>query len=151
MNDPSWIPLMPSCLLPSVQLGIRPSASIAPAFSLASSAMATSTLTPAMALNPGTTIGIQINNPTHDPAFDQFRTCESAKAWRSGRRQPRTTPHYQTVPMVIPSASHIMSKEGATPTAHRPMIMWRIPQRKTWLSWPGANYTGALEVLVERP
>jgi len=80
MNNPRWIPLMPTCLLLSVQLGIRPSTSIAPALSLACGAMATSMLTPTTTLNTGTMVGIQINNPTHDTAFDQYCTCESAKA-----------------------------------------------------------------------
>jgi len=80
MNDPSWIPLMPTHLLPSVQLGIRPSVSLAPTLSLASGATATSTLTPATVLNTGTPLGIRINNPMHDMAFDQYRTRESAKA-----------------------------------------------------------------------
>jgi len=80
MNDPSWIPLMLTCLLPSIQLGICPTATQTP-FSMVSGVMATSTLTPLTALNPtATTVGIQINNPTHDVAFDLFCTKASARA-----------------------------------------------------------------------
>jgi len=87
---------MPACLLPSVQLGLQPSQSIAlAAASLASGATATSTLTLATTQNLGTTMGI--DNPQHDAAFDQFHTQGSARAqlvWQKAATNNTALPNH---------------------------------------------------------
>jgi len=137
MNDPSWIPLMLACLLPSIQLGIRPSASIVLALSLASGATATSMLTPATALNPGTTVGIWINNLTHDPTFDQFHTCKSAKAQAVQKKAAKSNTALPNHPDGCPICLtyHIKGMCNTNCAQTHDHVAWTPAENQALLAW----------------